>query len=74
MLHSMKRFEREATTWKRLRHPHVLEFLGTLKRDDHLYLVSPFIKNGTLMDYLHGHAGVSRVKLVSKLYVLVPSY
>lgn len=43
-----RRFEREAETWRRLRHPHILEFLGTFKWDDHIYFVSLFINNGLL--------------------------
>ncbi|KAG8901301.1 hypothetical protein FRC01_009886 [Tulasnella sp. 417] len=60
----VRRFEREATTWKRLQHPYILEFLGTLKRDGHLYLVSPFINNGTLVEYVFRNPGVNRIKLL----------
>ncbi|KAG8971871.1 hypothetical protein FRC05_010538 [Tulasnella sp. 425] len=61
---AIRRFEREAATWKHLRHPHILEFIGTLKRDGHLYLVSPFIANGTLVEYLFRHPDVKRVRLL----------
>lgn len=62
----LKRFEREASTWRRLDHPHVLKFLGTYKREAHLYLVSPFMRHGTLLEYVHDRPNVNRVRLVSR--------
>ncbi|KIO27223.1 hypothetical protein M407DRAFT_73475 [Tulasnella calospora MUT 4182] len=59
-----KRFEREADTWRRLKHPHVLEFLGTYKPEAHLYFVSPFAKNGTLLEYVSDRPGINRVRLL----------
>ncbi|KAG8916391.1 hypothetical protein FRC01_003184, partial [Tulasnella sp. 417] len=62
----IRRFEREADTWRRLEHPHVLRFLGTYKPEGHLYFVSPFMQNGTLLEYVHDRPGVNRVKLLSE--------
>ncbi|KAG8920393.1 hypothetical protein FRC01_000787 [Tulasnella sp. 417] len=59
-----RRFEREATTWRRLRHPHILKFLGTLERDGHLYFVSPFINNGTLVDYIIKSPDANRIRVL----------
>ncbi|KIO31724.1 hypothetical protein M407DRAFT_217753, partial [Tulasnella calospora MUT 4182] len=59
-----QRFEREAATWQKLRHPNILEFIGTLKRDGHIYFVSPFIKNGTLAEYVLVHPDANRIKLL----------
>ncbi|KAG8898475.1 hypothetical protein FRC01_010897, partial [Tulasnella sp. 417] len=60
----IRRFEREADTWRRLEHPHVLKFLGTYKPDAHLYFVSPFAKNGTLLEYVHDRPAINRVQLL----------
>ncbi|KAG8917803.1 hypothetical protein FRC01_002202 [Tulasnella sp. 417] len=60
----VRRFEREAETWRRLSHPHILEFLGTFKRDGHMYFVSPFINNGTLVEYIAVHPDVNRIRLL----------
>ncbi|KAG8903262.1 hypothetical protein FRC01_009260, partial [Tulasnella sp. 417] len=60
----IRRFEREADTWRRLEHPHVLKFLGTYKPDAHLYFVSPFAKNGTLLEYVHDCPSINRVRLL----------
>ena len=50
-----------------LRHEYVLRCLGTFKREDHLYLVSPFMGNVTLFDWvrLGEHVGAERLRLVS---------
>ncbi|KAG9044850.1 hypothetical protein FS837_007407 [Tulasnella sp. UAMH 9824] len=60
----LRRFEREAATWRRLQHPHVLKFLGTFKRGGHIYFVSPFIERGTLVEYIAEHPNVNRIKML----------
>ncbi|KAG9044853.1 hypothetical protein FS837_007410 [Tulasnella sp. UAMH 9824] len=60
----VRRFEREAATWRRLRHPHILEFLGTFERDGHMYRVSPFIENGTLVEYIAANPDINRIRLL----------
>ncbi|KAG8894464.1 hypothetical protein FRB99_001250, partial [Tulasnella sp. 403] len=49
---TVRRFLREAKTWKDLQHPNILRFLGACKIDSVIYLVSPFMKNGTIMDFI----------------------
>ncbi|KAG9041543.1 hypothetical protein FS837_012098 [Tulasnella sp. UAMH 9824] len=58
----LRRFEREAATWRELSHPHVLEFLGTFNRGGHIYLVSPFIDKGTLAENIAAHPNVNRIR------------
>ncbi|KAG9045898.1 hypothetical protein FS837_005456 [Tulasnella sp. UAMH 9824] len=60
----IRRFEREADTWRRLNHPHVLKFLGTYKPGAHLYFVSPFAANGTLLEYVSVRPAVNRIRLL----------
>ncbi|KIO26949.1 hypothetical protein M407DRAFT_73857, partial [Tulasnella calospora MUT 4182] len=54
---------REAAIWSGLRHNHVLEFLGTLKRDGQFYIVSRFISNGSLRQYVARNP-VSKIRLL----------
>lgn len=60
-----QRFQREANTWRSLVHEHVLRFIGTCHIDGDLYMVSPFVGNGTLRDYAVGHPSLDRPRLVS---------
>jgi hypothetical protein len=47
-----KILKREGWIWTPLRHPNVLECLGTEKIDDETYLVSPWMKNGDLRTFV----------------------
>jgi serine/threonine protein kinase len=42
---------REALMWRSLNHEHVLPFLGIYEDDTASYLVSPYMKNGTLAQW-----------------------
>ncbi|KIO21236.1 hypothetical protein M407DRAFT_29160 [Tulasnella calospora MUT 4182] len=60
----IRRFQREADIWCRLQHPHILKFLGTYIHETHLHLVSPFMNNGTLLEYVKDRLGANRVRLL----------
>lgn len=47
-------FIKEVSIWKKLKHPNVLELIGasSATSDPPWFLVSPFLKNGSLVDYL----------------------
>ncbi|KAJ7620554.1 kinase-like domain-containing protein, partial [Mycena polygramma] len=56
---------REALVWKDLHHPHILPFLG-IDQDSFpssLCIVSPWMEQGTVINYLkdHGHANVDKL-------------
>ncbi|KAG8913526.1 hypothetical protein FRC00_002217 [Tulasnella sp. 408] len=54
----------EAALWKAARHPNVLRFLGTWEANDTVYLVSRFLDNGTVMQYLDAHPNADRTKFI----------
>ncbi|KAF8174637.1 kinase-like domain-containing protein [Mycena galopus ATCC 62051] len=60
------KFCREALLWKDLHHPNILPFLG-IDRDSFgpsfFCMVSPWMKHGTVINYLetHGHANVDKL-------------
>jgi serine/threonine protein kinase len=64
--------QKEAIVWRQFNHPHVLEFLGfgrgIFQDDDRLCLVSPWMANGTLCEYIRksgpGNAQVDPLRLV----------
>ena len=53
----------EAVVWKRLRHPNVVPFLGVATAS--LQLVSKWMPNGTLTEYVSTQPHVDRISLVS---------
>ncbi|KAG8902111.1 hypothetical protein FRC00_001780 [Tulasnella sp. 408] len=61
------RIEIEASVWKMLRHPRILEFLGIGKIGEKIYLVSPFAENGSLPGFLkvrpdvEQHSGIGSI-------------
>jgi hypothetical protein len=63
---------REAVIWANHRHVGVLPFLGVFQREDDaydsgLYLVSPFLEHGTILDYLNARPISNRRLLVGLL-------
>jgi serine/threonine protein kinase len=56
-------FFKEAITWKRLEHPNVVAFIGVTQNP--LQIVSDWMPNGTLREYVNENPGANRVGLVS---------
>jgi serine/threonine protein kinase len=55
-------FCQEAVTWKRLTHPNILSLLGITIVP--LQLISNWMSNGDLLEYLKGHSDADRLGLV----------
>ncbi|KAF7366108.1 Protein kinase domain-containing protein [Mycena venus] len=49
---ALQEFGREALIWRQLSHPNLLPFLGIYYLDTKLCLVSPWMENGNLTEYL----------------------
>lgn len=62
---SLQAIEIEAGVWKRLQHPHILQFLGIHTIDDSVYFVSPYAENGSLPEFIQRRPEVDRKRLVS---------
>ncbi|ESK91868.1 TKL/TKL-ccinproteinkinase [Moniliophthora roreri MCA 2997] len=64
----LKDYVREAIVWRQLKHPNVLPCLGLYYLDDtqeRLCLVSPWMENGNLMEFLRAHSeNVDRFQLM----------
>ncbi|KAG8908607.1 hypothetical protein FRB99_004895 [Tulasnella sp. 403] len=61
----IRRFNREAETWTNINHPNILHFLGAYTcSDGHLYMISPYMENGSLVDYLLNHPLADRPRLL----------
>ena len=60
----MQRFCKEAMVWKILRHPNVLPLMCASMNGNEFVMVSEWMDNGNVMDYLKKKADVDRSPLV----------
>ncbi|KAG8900786.1 ubiquitin-protein transferase activating protein, partial [Tulasnella sp. 403] len=58
------RIRREEDIWQKLQHPNILPFLGTADVEGTLYLVSPWVDNGSLPGYLKRNPNCDRPRLI----------
>jgi len=64
------RAEREMKVWKRLRHPNVLPFIGSVLLELPplmLFMVSPWMENGDLRSYIRSNPDTDRLLLLSQI-------
>ncbi|CAE6395696.1 unnamed protein product [Rhizoctonia solani] len=60
---SIKHSAQELYAWSQCDHPAILKFLGFAKFGGHLLLISPWMKNGSLMHYIDEHPQPGRIEL-----------
>lgn len=58
-------------TWKSLRHQNVLLLLGVTMANNQFAMVSEWMVNGNINEYVEAHKDVNRFELVSPLPLLV---
>jgi serine/threonine protein kinase len=51
-------------TWKTLRHPNVLPLLGVTMSTNHLAMVSEWMINGNINEFIQAHRDANRFELV----------
>ncbi|KAG8681880.1 hypothetical protein FRC11_000561, partial [Ceratobasidium sp. 423] len=68
---SLKRAARELYVWSKCDHPGILKVLGFAQIEGHLILVSPWMKNGTLMNHIALHPWINRLQLVVELAIAI---
>lgn len=56
---------KEVVVWRRLSHINVLPFLGVSTTVFKLAMVSEWMSNGTITDYVEKHPEANRLRLVS---------
>ncbi|KAG9074474.1 hypothetical protein FS749_013963, partial [Ceratobasidium sp. UAMH 11750] len=59
----VKHAARELYFWSKLKHHNVLELLGFAIFQEQLAMISPWMENGTLNDYIRKHSGLDRWSL-----------
>ena len=57
-------FCRQVILWKRLRHPNVLQLLGVTTNGGRFAMVSEWMTNGTINEYVKTHKSANRFELV----------
>jgi hypothetical protein len=60
-------------TWKALNHPNVLPLLGVVMTETQLAMVSEWMTNGNINQFVAAHRDVNRFELVGFLFGLLPS-
>ncbi|KAG8892942.1 hypothetical protein FRB99_002327, partial [Tulasnella sp. 403] len=61
------RFDLEVKAWQCLDHPGILRFLGIHRKDDRLFMVSPWMRNGRILDYLKTRPDVNRILFLMEI-------
>ena len=61
---AVQRFCKEAVTWKFLRHPNVLPLVGVTISEVRLAMISNWMTNGNINDFVTSHPEVDRLSLV----------
>ena len=62
-----KQLCREVLVWKRLSHPNILPLLGVSVSKDPQYfrIISEWMPNGNVMEYIRSNPQINRLRLVS---------
>ena len=50
--------------WKALRHPNLLPLLGAMMSDNEFVMVSQWMDNGNINEFIETHGNANRFKLV----------
>ena len=64
-------FYREVVAWKRLQHPNIVPFLGVPMKVLPFEIVSVWMENGRITEYMRKNPEVDRINLVSKFIPIV---
>ena len=61
---TMQRFCKEVLTWKALRHQNVLPLLGVTMCDNQFAMVSEWMADGNINEFVKAHRDANRFELV----------
>ncbi|TFK66838.1 kinase-like protein [Pluteus cervinus] len=61
---SKARITHEIETWSRLRHPHILQFLGANITNEPPFIVTPYLNNGNARDYVLTQPNADRLNIL----------
>jgi serine/threonine protein kinase len=64
-------FYKEVITWKNLRHPNVLPLLGVVMTENKFAMISEWMTNGNINQFVRARRDANRFQLVSALFELL---
>jgi len=64
LIMAVQRFCKEAVTWKLLHHPNVLSLLGATMANRQFVMVSEWMINGSIREFIEAHQDANRYELV----------
>ena len=63
-MNMLQRFCREGVAWKHLRHPNILPLIGVTVSNQRFAMVSAWMENGNINEFVGKDQHVNRVELV----------
>jgi len=57
-------------TWKTLRHPNILPFIGVMMSDTQFAMVSEWMVNGNINQFVKAHPDANRLELVGSFILI----
>ena len=69
----LQRLFREIVLWRRLSHPNILPVLGVAPKLFPFCIITEWMENGNIMDFVSKHPDVNRLRLVRQIFLLPPS-
>ncbi|KAG8891998.1 hypothetical protein FRB99_003181, partial [Tulasnella sp. 403] len=64
---NIEKFRREAAVWAQLKHENILPLLGVCVLESTLHMVSPFMANGNVREYVTLNPGANRVAFLREI-------
>ena len=60
-------------TWKTLQHPNILPLIGVIMSETQFAMVSDWMADGNINDFVKAHPDANRLELVSVSFKISPS-
>ena len=64
----LQTFYKEAITWRALRHPNVLPLIGAAMAGNQISVMTEWMTNGNINQFVNAHQDTNRLQLVSSLF------
>ena len=70
---TLQRLFKEIVLWRRLSHPNILPVFGVAPKLFPFCIITEWMENGNIMDFVSKHPNVNRLRLVRPISLLPPS-